>query len=381
MNLNNENIPKTYFAPAERASKEILEFQRKEASDPLLKALLASVDGYIAILNEQRQILACNNQLLIDIGLTDDSVVGYRPGEALKCLNSDKAPGGCGTSEACKQCGAIIAILECQKGLSVVHECLISVDKNGAQETLEFRAKATKIKIGNNDFIVLTLQNIMAEKRRDLLERTFFHDILNTVGGISAWSQLLRNLEKVPTEKTAERLVKLSTRLIDEINSYKNLLEAERGLLKASYSEVTIDDLFDTIDILFKNNPVFSGKTIEYRNDSGENHLSTDKTLLTRVLCNMVKNALEASKEGSTIKVNHSMIDNIHRFKVNNEGEIPKDVAQQIFKRSFSTKSESGRGIGTYSMKLLGEKYLNGKVGFTTSSAKGTTFHIDLPGK
>jgi chemotaxis protein histidine kinase CheA len=30
-------------------------------------------------------------------------------------------------------------------------------------------------------------------------------------------------------------------------------------------------------------------------------------------------------------------------------------------------------------MKLLGEKYLQGKVTFTTSAGKGTTFQLDLP--
>ena len=34
----------------------------------------------------------------------------------------------------------------------------------------------------------------------------------------------------------------------------------------------------------------------------------------------------------------------------------------RIFQRSFSTKAERGRGLGTYSMKLLGEGYLHGRV-------------------
>jgi len=30
-------------------------------------------------------------------------------------------------------------------------------------------------------------------------------------------------------------------------------------------------------------------------------------------------------------------------------------------------------------MKLIGERYLGGRVYFTTSEAEGTTFHIELP--
>jgi sensor histidine kinase regulating citrate/malate metabolism len=58
---------------------------------------------------------------------------------------------------------------------------------------------------------------------------------------------------------------------------------------------------------------------------------------------------------------------------------IPEKVALRIFQRSFSTKAKKGRGIGTYSMKLFGERYLGGKVGFETNEEKGTMFFIELP--
>ena len=50
----------------------------------------------------------------------------------------------------------------------------------------------------------------------------------------------------------------------------------------------------------------------------------------------------------------------------------------QVFQRSFSTKG-SGRGLGTYSMRLLTEHYLRGSVGFTSSAAEGTTFFASYP--
>ncbi|WP_338098435.1 ATP-binding protein [Methanolapillus ohkumae] len=58
--------------------------------------------------------------------------------------------------------------------------------------------------------------------------------------------------------------------------------------------------------------------------------------------------------------------------------EIPEESKPHIFKKRISTKGEM-RGLGTYSVRLLGEKYLGGKVGFTSNSCDGTTFFIDLP--
>ena len=57
---------------------------------------------------------------------------------------------------------------------------------------------------------------------------------------------------------------------------------------------------------------------------------------------------------------------------------MTSEVRLQVFQRSFSTKSPS-RGLGAYSMKLIGERYLKGEVSFTTSQRDGTEFSITLP--
>jgi sensor histidine kinase regulating citrate/malate metabolism len=49
----------------------------------------------------------------------------------------------------------------------------------------------------------------------------------------------------------------------------------------------------------------------------------------------------------------------------------------QIFQRSFSTKDRN-RGIGTYSVKLVTENYLKGKVSFISNEAEGTIFKVEL---
>jgi signal transduction histidine kinase len=57
---------------------------------------------------------------------------------------------------------------------------------------------------------------------------------------------------------------------------------------------------------------------------------------------------------------------------------MPKEVRLQVFQRSFSTKG-ADRGLGTYSVKLLTEKYLKGKVSFSSQQGEGTTFFVLLP--
>jgi len=92
----------------------------------------------------------------------------------------------------------------------------------------------------------------------------------------------------------------------------------------------------------------------------------------------MTKNALEASRPGETVSLGCDQKDNGIAFWVHNPGVMPPDVQLQIFQRSFSTKG-AGRGIGTYSIKLLTERYLMGTVSFTSSSGQGTTFRVCCP--
>ncbi len=65
-------------------------------------------------------------------------------------------------------------------------------------------------------------------------------------------------------------------------------------------------------------------------------------------------------------------------FRIHNPAAIPDEVQLQVFQRSFSTKG-TGRGLGTYSAKLITERYLKGRISFTSSTDEGTTFRVAFP--
>lgn len=63
---------------------------------------------------------------------------------------------------------------------------------------------------------------------------------------------------------------------------------------------------------------------------------------------------------------------------MNNVGVMPQDVQSHVFTRSYSTKG-AGRGLGTYSIKLITETFLRGEAGFESTAGGGTTFTVRLP--
>ena len=65
-------------------------------------------------------------------------------------------------------------------------------------------------------------------------------------------------------------------------------------------------------------------------------------------------------------------------FSVHNAGVMPVRVQSQVFNRSFSTKG-SGRGLGTYRIKLISERYLRGQVSCVPNADEGTRFTACYP--
>jgi len=372
----------TFFAPAGRAGEHQLSEQQQLVSQAaFITAVLHSVTDMMLVLNEHRQIVAANRLLLDAFGVADQSALaGKRPGEAVNCIHSSEGPDGCGTSETCSACGAVLTILTSQEtGEQAEGECRIVITNNGGT-ALDLAVKATPLDIAGTPYTIFAIQDIGSDKRRQVLEHTFFHDILNTVGGISGIAGLLADSTSLTPETEAEYkglMVDLSENLAEEINQQRRLLAAERGEYVADLKDSELGEILEEVCKLYGNHIRTPDRTVILE-DTPKFIIKTDRPMLRRIVGNMVLNALEAVPAGGTVRVSLDVGAEEVCIKVTNRGEIPKDVQLRMFKRSFSTKGSSGRGIGTYSMKLFGERYLGGRVGFRCTNGE-TEFFIKLP--
>ena len=92
------------------------------------------------------------------------------------------------------------------------------------------------------------------------------------------------------------------------------------------------------------------------------------------------KNSVAGNVPGRSAPSSTARVEPEHiTWEIWNNGFIPADVQKRVFQRHFSTKATFGRGLGTFSMKLFGERYLKGKVSFTSTEAEGTIFRFQLP--
>ncbi len=380
--MTRERLPSvsgSFFAPPGRAlSAELEEQSRFCQADPLVQAVMAVVDSYAVVLNAQRQIIAANPILMESLRKDDPTVrLGRRLGEAFGCVHVPDGPDGCGTSRACRRCGQLLAVLgSLAEGKLAEGECLLSLQREGRWEAREFMARAMPLQVAGHTWTLLTLRDISAEKRRDTLERVFLHDLMSSLQGLQEWMEVLQGAGADATT-IAEKFLDLARALTAEVESQRRLLQAESGDFATEIRTVSPDLVLDAV---FKTlGAEASSRLIRLPPPPDAALLRTDLALLARILGNMVQNALEAMPSGGHAQIGYELRAGRPAFVVYNSGFIPPEVADQVFQRSFSTKSARGRGMGTYGMKLLGETVLGGRVEFTTSWDEGTRFSITLP--
>ncbi len=375
--MEQENLS-TLFAPAERAGQEkIMEDYLLFPKDAPMFTILNSVPSGVIILNQERQIVFTNTSFLNLINMEKEKeVLGKRPGEVLNCTHAFESEGGCGTTEFCRKCGAVNSILIAQKGKENIQECRIIEKHEG--NAFDLRIYSAPLEFKNKNFVIFTVQDIQNEKRRKVFERIFFHDILNTASSLKGIAETIEDVNDEEAAEFIDILGGLSDKLIDEINAQRELLSAENNEYKINPEVIYTESFLDEILRYHSRSDAVQNKKIAVDENSAHTKFISDKTLLWRVISNMVKNALEASKDGYEVKIKCTSTDSEIVFYVSNLTYMERNIQLQVFQRSFSSKGV-GRGLGTYSIKLLTERYLKGSVGFTSDEKNGTTFFIKIP--
>lgn len=343
-------------------------------NDTLMTEVADATDAFVAVLDSDRQIVYANRALLDQFGGDLRRALGQRFGEILGCRNSDGVPDGCGTTPECLECGANKAIRAVGSSPQVQEECRIL---RSDDEPVDLLVTVAPLNIGAQALTLITAVDISDRKRREALERIFFHDIMNTASGVQGLSSVIQSAPAGEREELLGLLESASTQLIDEIAAQRQLLEAETSELTASPKPTSSYRVLREVFGIYSSHDACRGKTLSI-GPCDDINLMTDPVLLVRVLGNLTKNALEASVAGDQVTIACSQRGETIHFTVHNPAEMPISVQRQVFQRSFSTKGK-GRGLGTYSSRLLTKRYLRGDIAFASSAEAGTTFTASLP--
>lgn len=193
---------------------------------------------------------------------------------------------------------------------------------------------------------------------------------------------LINNKDKV-TNYT-DIMMKNCYRLSKLINNLVDLSKIESGFFKLNLSNENIVEVIEDIVQLVSQYVKSKGFNIIFDTNIEEKIIMCDTNKISRVILNLISNAIKFSKPGDEIHVNVTCnIDTVEISVKDNGMGIDEKNLESIFERfkqvdkSF-TRNAEGSGIGLCLVKSIVELH-GGKITAESKLGKGSNFKIDLP--
>jgi signal transduction histidine kinase/CheY-like chemotaxis protein/CHASE3 domain sensor protein len=256
-------------------------------------------------------------------------------------------------------------------------------------EELEERSKLLEEK--NTDIQRKAEELAVATQYKSEFLANMSHELRTPLNSILLLSRLLSenndknlNSDQVEYAKVIQSSGNGLLALIDEI---LDLSKIEAGKMKLEYKQVSINEIIDDLQSLFK--PIAKEKNIDFRvivDKDTPKVIETDRMRVDQILKNLISNALKFTAKGAvTLEIKNVPGNNKTLcFEVKDTGiGIAKDKQQLIFEAfqqaDGSTKRKyGGTGLGLSISKELA-KLLNGELKLTSEPDVGSTFSLIIP--
>lgn len=225
------------------------------------------------------------------------------------------------------------------------------------------------------------------EQMRDELLQTIVHDLRNPLTSILFALDMIKDLPetlRLPPEMSMMLAISRdnSWRMLGMVNAMLDYSKLESGKMPLQREPVTLAELVEQ-SFRFQSQ-LAARRELLLLNDVSYDLpvVSVDRTLLSRVLQNLIDNAIKYAPQGSNIVIRagwepwrEAILVSIH-----DDGPgIPAELQGQLFQKFASSASaRGGTGLGLAFCRLAIEAH-KGEIWVEYEEGQGTTFHFTLP--
>lgn len=235
------------------------------------------------------------------------------------------------------------------------------------QGEIQLSLKATSFRTNDKELVILSIQDIKNELDEKEIEswmkliRVLMHEIMNSITPITSLSESLSNIystggnpvlpDKVNSKTIATTLLGLNVikeqgkGLMSFVESYRKLTrvpEPEKKLFKVA-------DLMSRVQILYNSLEKSDRIDLSVSLKNPDLEIFADQNLISQVLINLLKNALEANENNRNGKIMIAASVDINNHPeicvIDNGPGISEENLDEIFVPFFTTR-QNGSGIG-----------------------------------
>jgi two-component system, OmpR family, sensor histidine kinase KdpD len=234
-------------------------------------------------------------------------------------------------------------------------------------------------------------QLVETEKKRAAMAHMIAHDLKNPLLGIK---KTLERLEQTNAEVNGEQRTRILTDLLSAgdlvigmVNEMLDLYRSDFGDLPLSLTSFQIQEMIQASFRILGPDLEEKGIQVSFRSNPVDISLVGDKRRLTRLLINLLGNAIKFSPDHGRISIDSAILEDNGSgsqllLRVEDEGlGIPEQDLPRIFDRFYSRdqeKVEAGTGLGLPYCKLVAEAH-GGKMLAENREQGGFAVSVILP--
>ena len=288
----------------------------------------------------------------------------------------------------------IISILISYLLSSTITKSISQISEKLGITQLNERNQKLKLQPGNQEIngLILAYNNMvdtleesaqkLAQSERELawreMAKQVAHEIKNPLTPMRLTIQSFQRKFDVNDPEISQKLEDFTETLIQQIDTMSTVASAFSNFANMPTQQ---NEPLNIVQVCKTALEIFNEDYVDFISSEKEIYTSFDRTQLTRIVTNLVKNAIQSIPENQEIK---SVVVEIFKedtnfvLKISDNGVgISTENAAYIFEPKFTTKN-SGMGLGLAIIKKIIENY-NGSIIFESKEEKGTLFTVKLP--
>lgn len=259
--------------------------------------------------------------------------------------------------------------------------------ENKSVHSVSFVARdITERKQMEHSIIVARDEAEKANKAKTEFLSNMSHELRTPLNAIIGFAQLLEydTIHPITLEQrdNVNEILKAGQHLLIIINEILDLSRIESGNYRLNITSTNVTKtIYECLSLMA---PLAKNKQIDMKVNLEQDqqiYVYADAIRLKQVIINLLSNAIKYNNDGGTVWVRSSVIDDLFRLEVIDDGiGIHEDKQQLIFEpftRIISVEQVEGTGIGLSVSKQL-IKLMKGNIGVSSKLGEGSTFYIEL---